>query len=165
LNARARRVLGFRLLRDAGARGGKLTFMATRASEIMTKDVTIINEDETLREAAQRLAQDDIGALPICDSNKQIRGMLTDRDIVVHVIARGKDVNTTRAKDMEQGEIVTLRPDDSIEHACDLMAQHRVRRLPVVEDGRVLGMVSQADVAKNVSPEEAGRMLFSISKD
>lgn len=66
------------------------------------------------------------------------------------VIARGKDPNCARARDMEQGEIVTLRPDDSIEHACDLMAQHQVRRLPVVEDG--------------VSPEQAGRMLTSISK-
>lgn len=139
--------------------------MATRASEIMTKDVSVISEDESVRDAAQRLANDDIGALPICDSNKQIKGMLTDRDIVVQVVARGKDANTTRAKEMEQGEIVTLRPDDSIEHACDLMAQHQVRRLPVVENGRVLGMVSQADVAKSVSPQDAGRMLFSISKD
>lgn len=139
--------------------------MATRASEIMTKDVTVIREDESMREAAERLAKDDIGALPICDSNKQLKGMLTDRDIVVHVIARGKDLDGTRARDMEQGELVTLRPDDSIEHACDLMAQRQVRRLPVVEDGKILGMVSQADVAKNVSPQQAGRMLTSISKE
>lgn len=139
--------------------------MATRASEIMTKDVTVIREEETLREAAERLAEDDVGVLPICDENKQLKGVLTDRDIVVHVVARGKDPSTTRARELEQGEIVTLRPDDSIEHACDLMAQHRVRRLPVVDDGRILGMVSQADVAKNVSPEQAGRMLSRISKD
>lgn len=138
--------------------------MATRADEIMTKDVTVITEDESVREAAERLAKDDIGALPICDRNKQIKGMLTDRDIVVHVVARGRDVNNTRAGEMEQGQIVSLRPDDSIQHACDLMAQHQLRRLPVVDNGRVLGMVSQADVAKNVSPEQAGRMLTSISK-
>lgn len=138
--------------------------MATRADEIMTKDVTVITEDESVREAAERLAKDDIGALPICDRNKQIKGMLTDRDIVVHVIARGRDVNNTRAGEMEQGQIVSLKPDDSIQHACDLMAQHQLRRLPVVDNGRVLGMVSQADVAKNVSPEQAGRMLTSISK-
>lgn len=139
--------------------------MATRASEIMTKNVTVIREDESMRAAAERLAKDDIGALPICDSNEQLKGMLTDRDIVVHVIARGRDLDSTRARDMEQGEIVTLRPDDSIEHACDLMAQRQVRRLPVVEDGKILGMVSQADVAKNVSPQQAGRMLTSISKE
>jgi CBS domain-containing protein len=138
--------------------------MASRAADIMTKNVTVIQEDETLREAAERLASDDIGVLPICDSNKQIRGVLTDRDIVVHVIARGKDPASTRASELEQGEIITLRPDDSIEHACDLMAQYKVRRLPVVEDGRVVGMVSQADVAKSVSPEQAGRMLTQISK-
>ncbi len=138
--------------------------MANRASDIMTKDVTVIREEETVREAAQRLANDDIGVLPICDENRQIKGVLTDRDIVVHVIAKGKDVNNTRARELEQGEIVTLRPDDSIEHACDLMAQHRVRRLPVVEGGKILGMVSQADVAKSVSPEQAGRMLTTISK-
>lgn len=138
--------------------------MASRAADIMTKDVTVIQEDETLREAAERLASDDIGVLPICDSNKQIRGVLTDRDIVVHVIARGKDPANTRASELEQGEIVTIRPEDSVEHACDLMAQYKVRRLPVVENGRVVGMVSQADVAKSVSPEQAGRMLTQISK-
>lgn len=130
----------------------------------MSRGVVVIREDETMREAAERLASDDIGVLPICDSNKQIKGVLTDRDIVVHVIARGKDPDGTRARDLEQGEIITIRPDDSIEHACDLMAQYRVRRLPVVENGRVVGMVSQADVAKNVSPEQAGRMLTQISR-
>jgi CBS domain-containing protein len=139
--------------------------MATRAADIMTKDVTVIREDETMRQAAERLANDDIGVLPICDERQQIRGILTDRDIVVHVVARGKDVNSTRARELEQGEIVTLRPDDSIDHAADLMAQHKVRRLPVVENGKVLGMVSQADVVKNIPLETAGRMLTSISKD
>lgn len=138
--------------------------MATRASEIMSTDITVIREEETMRDAAQRLASDDIGVLPICDSNKQLKGILTDRDIVVHVIARGKDPASTTARELEQGEIVTLRPDDSVEHALDLMAQHQVRRLPVVDNGRVVGMVSQADVAKVVRPEEAGRMLSSISK-
>lgn len=138
--------------------------MANRASEIMTKDVAVIREEESVREAAERLAKDDIGVLPICDSNKHIKGVLTDRDIVVNVIARGRDINTTRARELEQGEIVTLRPDDSVEHACDLMAQHQLRRLPVVENGSVVGMVSQADVAKNVSLERAGRMLLHVTK-
>lgn len=138
--------------------------MANRASDIMSRDITVIREEETMRDAAQRLASDDIGVLPICDSNKQLKGMLTDRDIVVHVVARGKDPASTTARELEQGEIITLRPDDSVEHALDLMAQHQVRRLPVVEDGRVVGMVSQADVAKAVRPEDAGRMLTSISK-
>lgn len=139
--------------------------MATRAADIMSKDVTVIREEETIREAAERLAQDDIGVLPICDESKQIKGVLTDRDIVVHVIARGKDPSQTTARELEQGEIITLRADDSVEHALELMSQHQVRRLPVVDQGRVVGMVSQADVAKAVPPELAGRMLTQISKD
>jgi CBS domain-containing protein len=139
--------------------------MATRAADIMTKDVTAIREDETVREAAERLASDDIGVLPIVDDNKNLKGILTDRDIVVHVIARGKDPASTRARDLEQGEVITLRPDDSIEHAADLMAQHKVRRLPVVDGGHILGMVSQADVVKAVAPEKAGHMVTTISKD
>lgn len=137
--------------------------MPTRASEIMTKNITVIQEDATVKEAAERLAQDDIGVLPICDRNKQIKGMLTDRDIVVRVVATGKDINATTARELEQGQVITLRPDDSIEHAVDLMAQYQVRRLPVVENGEILGMISQADVAKAVPPEKAGRMLSSIS--
>ena len=137
--------------------------MATKAADIMTKDVTVIREEETLQQAAERLASDDIGVLPICDENRRIKGILTDRDIVVQAVARGRDPKTTRASELEKGEIVTLAPNDSIDHAADLMAQYQVRRLPVVDDGRVVGMVSQADVAKNVAAEKAGRMLGAIS--
>lgn len=138
--------------------------MVTRAADIMTKDVMVIREDETVRQAAERLASEDIGVLPICDSEKHIKGMLTDRDIVVHVVARGKDPASMYARDMEQGEIVMLRPDDSIEHALDLMSQYKMRRLPVVDNMRVVGMVSQADVVQNVAPEKAGQMLTQISQ-
>lgn len=139
--------------------------MATKASDIMTRDITVIREEETIRQAAERLAKDDVGVLPITDGQKHLKGMLTDRDIVVRVVAQGKDPNSTRAKELEQGEVVTLRPDDSIKHALDLMAEHKVRRLPVVDQERIVGMVSQADVAKSVPPEEAGRMLTEISKN
>lgn len=138
--------------------------MATRASEIMSKDITVIREDETIRAAAERLAAEDVGVLPITDEQRQIKGMLTDRDIVVRVVAQGKDANTTRARELEQGEVITLRPEDSIEHVVDLMAQHQVRRLPVVQNGLLVGMVSQADVVKAVDPQKAGRMVTSISK-
>ena len=138
--------------------------MATRASEIMSKDVSVIREDETIRAAAERLAAEDVGVLPITDEQRQIKGMLTDRDIVVRVVAQGKDANTTRARELEQGEVITLRPEDSIEHVVDLMAEHQVRRLPVVQNGLLVGMVSQADVVKAVDPQKAGRMVTSISK-
>lgn len=138
--------------------------MATRASDIMTKNVAVIGEEETVRDAAERLASDDIGALPICDAADNIKGMLTDRDIVVRVVARGMDPAQTRARDLEMGEVISIRPDDSIERAEDLMAQHQIRRLPVVENGRVVGMISQADIARNAPPQDAGRMVGEISE-
>jgi len=138
--------------------------MANRAADIMTRNVTVVREEESIREAAMRLAKDDIGALPICDEQKHIKGILTDRDIVVQVIAHGRDVNTTRARDLEKGEIITVRPDDSVEHVHDLMAQHQIRRIPVVEDGSVVGMISQADVARTLDPARTGSMVSEISK-
>jgi len=138
--------------------------MATRASDIMSKNVTVIQEEETIRDAAERLAQDDVGALPITDENKVIKGMLTDRDIVVQVVARGRDVDSITARELEQGDLITIRPEDSIEHAADLMATHQVRRIPVVEnDGKVVGIVSQADIAKTVRPEKTGQVVSEIS--
>lgn len=138
--------------------------MATRASDIMSKNVTVIQEEETIRDAAERLAQDDVGALPITDENKVIKGMLTDRDIVVQVVARGRDVDSITARELEQGDLITIRPEDSIEHAADLMATHQVRRIPVVEnDGKVVGIVSQADIAKTVRPEKTGQVVSDIS--
>lgn len=138
--------------------------MVSRASDIMSKNITVIREEESIREAAERLASENVGALPITDRNQVIKGMLTDRDIVVQVVARGRDVNSTTARELEQGEVVSLRPDDSLDHARDLMAQHQVRRLPVVEEGRVVGMVSQADIAKGTGAESTGRMVSEISK-
>ena len=138
--------------------------MSKRASDVMTRNVSVIGEEETVRDAAERLASDDIGALPICDDQQRIKGMLTDRDIVVHVIARGKDPERTLARDLEIGEVVTVRPEDSLERAEGLMAQHRIRRLPVVENGKVVGIISQADIARNASPADAGRMVEGISE-
>jgi len=138
--------------------------MAKRASDIMSRDVTVIREEESVRTAAERLAGEDVGALPICDREQNIKGMLTDRDIVVRVVARGKDPAQTTARELEMGEVVTVRPDDSIERAEDLMAQHQVRRLPVVENGKVVGMISQADIARNAPPGDAGRMVENISE-
>jgi CBS domain-containing protein len=138
--------------------------MAKQASDVMTRNVTVIGEDETVRTAAERLAADEIGALPICDAQEHLKGMLTDRDIVVQVIARGKDPAQTRAAELEKGEVVTVRPEDSLERAEDLMARHQIRRLPVVENGKVVGMISQADIARNAPSADAGRMVGEISE-
>lgn len=132
------------------------------ARDVMSKDVEVIGEDETIAQVAKRLAQSGVGAMPICDGDR-LQGLITDRDIVTKVVAAGKDPNTVRARELETGKPVTIGADDSIEEALQTMAAHKVRRLPVVDGHSLVGMVSQADLAKALSPEEAGRLVAAIS--
>jgi CBS domain-containing protein len=131
--------------------------------DIMTRGAECIGEDETVLEAAKRMAQLDVGALPICSEGNQLTGMLTDRDIVVKVLAKGKDPSSTTAVELEQGEAVTVDADDSVDQALQAMTKHKVRRLPVVEGGRLVGMVSQGDVAVNIENPKVGDLVEAIS--
>ena len=135
----------------------------TKARDIMTKNVEVIREDETIAVAAKRLAQNDVGAMPICDGDR-LRGMLTDRDIVVKVIAEGRDPQQVTARELETGNPVTIGADDPIEEALSTMAQHKVRRLPVIDGHSLVGMVSQAYVVKALPKERAGELVAIISQ-
>ena len=130
----------------------------------MSRDVEVIKSSETVEEAAKRLARENIGAMPICDGER-LTGMLTDRDIVVKVIAQGKSPSQTRASELQTGKPVYVQADASIDEAMQLMAQNKVRRLPVVEDGKLVGMLAQADVVKALPKERAGELIETISKD
>jgi CBS domain-containing protein len=130
----------------------------------MTRNVEVIRSDETVDVAAKRLAEHDIGAMPICDGER-LTGMLTDRDIVVKVIAKGKDPAKVRAGDLEAGKPIYVKADDSLENAMRAMAEHKIRRLPVVEDGKLVGILAQADVVKALPSEKAGGMVETISRD
>jgi CBS domain-containing protein len=131
--------------------------------DIMTRGAECIGEDETVLEAAKQMAQLDVGALPICSEGNQLTGMLTDRDILVKVLAKGKDPSSTTAVELEQGEAVTVDADDSVDQALQAMTKHKVRRLPVVEGGRLVGMVSQGDVAVNIENPKVGDLVEAIS--
>ena len=89
--------------------------------------------------------------------------MLSDRDIVVKVLAQGKDPASTRAGDLGEGKPVTIGADDSIEEALDVMSENKVRRLPVIDDQRCVGIVSQADIARDLPEEKVGDLLEAIS--
>jgi len=131
----------------------------------MMPDVEVIRSDETIQEAAKKLARLNIGAMPICDG-ENLRGMLTDRDIVTKVIAEGKDPSKVTARDLETGEPVWVGADSSLEDAMHTMAHNKVRRLPVIDSNRKLvGMLSQADVVKALPKEKAGEMVEAISRD
>ena len=135
----------------------------TTARDIMTSGAEFVEGTTTVLEAAKRLASEGIGALPICE-NEQLKGMITDRDIVVKVLAEGKDPATTQVIDLVQGETVTIGADDSVEVALRTMAKHQVRRLPVIDGTSLVGMVSQADVARNLPEDKVGELVEAISQ-
>jgi CBS domain-containing protein len=136
----------------------------TTAREIMTDDARFLKADHTVLEAAKELAQADIGALPICDSDGHLTGMVTDRDLVVKVLADGRDPASTKLSDLaDQQEVVTIGADDSVDEAIRTMVDHKVRRLPVIDGDRLVGVVSQGDLATNCPPERVGELVAAIS--
>jgi CBS domain-containing protein len=137
--------------------------MSKTARDVMTQNAECVGENETVLDAAQKLADLDVGAMPICGEDNRLKGMLTDRDIVVKVLAQGKDPASTRAGDLGDGKPVTIGADDSIEEALHTMAQHRVRRLPVIDGHDLIGIVSQADIARNLDEEKTGELVEAIS--
>jgi CBS domain-containing protein len=137
--------------------------MGKTARDVMTGGADCVNENDTIADAAKRLAELDVGAMPICGEDNRLKGMLTDRDIVVKVIAQGKDVNSTKAGELGEGKPVTIGADDSVDEALHTMAEHRVRRLPVIDGHDLIGIVSQADLAKNVDEEKVGDLVEAIS--
>lgn len=131
----------------------------------MTPGASFVEVDLTVAEAAQRMADDDFGALPICDGEGHLQGVITDRDIVVKVIAAGRDPKTTKVIDLaDQGEVVTIGADDSAEEAIRTMKDHGVRRLPVIDGKDLIGMLSQADIARALPDSKVGDLVGVISE-
>lgn len=138
--------------------------MGRTAREVMRGGAECIGEKDTVEEAARRLAELDVGAMPICGEDDRLKGMLTDRDIVVKVIAEGKDPAQTRAAELAtQGEVVTIGADDSIEEALRTMAEKKVRRLPVIDGHKLIGVISQADLATEIDEDKVGELIATIS--
>ena len=137
--------------------------MAKTARDVMTPDCECIGENESVLDAAKRLRELDVGSMPICGEDDRLKGMLTDRDIVVKVLAEDRDPASTTAGELGQGKPVTIGADDSIAEAIKTMQEHRVRRLPVIDGHDLVGIVSQADVARNADEEEVGELVESIS--
>ncbi len=136
----------------------------TTAREIMTGGAECIGENETLVDAARKMRDLDVGALPICGEDNRLKGMLSDRDIVVRCLAEGGDPSTTKASEYAEGKPVTIGADDSVEEALRTMSQHQVRRLPVIDGHDLIGMVSQADIARNLPEDKVGDLVEAISR-
>lgn len=141
----------------------------TKCSDIMTKDLVTATSGSSVVEVAQLMKNEDIGPILIVDndSSRTLVGIVTDRDIVLKVIADRKDVNATRVGDVMSKKLVTCRADDDVDVARKAMAQFQLRRIPVVEDNmRLVGIISQADLATRVdAPEKTGEMVKEISEE
>ncbi|EUA14396.1 hypoxic response protein 1 [Mycobacterium kansasii 732] len=124
------------------------------AKDIMHIGATCIGEHETLAAAAGHMRDLGVGALPICGDDDRLHGMITDRDIVTKCIAAGHDPNTMTAGELAQGSTYHVEADASIEAMLNVMEEHQVRRLPVIEGHRLVGIVSEADIARHL-PEHA----------
>lgn len=126
----------------------------TTAGEIMHRGAQCIPITETLDRAAQLMREMDVGCLPICDSSGRLAGMITDRDIVVHCVALGREPSRVTAEDLAQGTPVWIDVNADIEEVLQVMENHRIRRLPVIENKRLVGIISEADIARNLSEEQ-----------
>lgn len=136
----------------------------TTAREIMTPDPTICRDDTTAADAARQMADQGVGAVPVCKADGKLAGVVTDRDLAVGVLAAGRDPKTTRLTDLLDGsEVVTIGADDSAEEAIRTMKDHAVRRLPVIDGATVVGMVSQADIARAMPDAKIGDLVGAIS--
>jgi CBS domain-containing protein len=136
----------------------------TTARELMTADPAFCDKDVTVAEAARQMADQNIGALPVCSTEGRLAGVVTDRDLAVRVVAEGLDPSTTKVADLLSGaEVVTIGADDSAEEAIRTMKDHAVRRLPVIDGTRLVGMVSQADIARELPDAKIGDLVDAIS--
>lgn len=136
----------------------------TKARDLMTADPRWVDIDLTVAEAARMMAEDDIGALPVCNGEGRLQGMITDRDIVVKVVASGKDPAACKVSELAtQPEVVTIGADDSAEEALRTMKDHAVRRLPVVDGTALVGMLAQADLARELGEAKVGDLVDAIS--
>lgn len=138
---------------------------ASTAREIMKSGVECVRTDQTAADAARIMAASGVGALPICGPDDKIKGVVTDRDVVTKVVAKDREVRTFPAGDLNQAEAVTVGADDPAADVLATMTHHRVRRLPVIDGGRLVGMIAIADVARAVPNAETGELVEALAAD
>ncbi len=138
--------------------------MGKKISELMSSNPCAIEADKPVAYAAEMMKHEDVGLAPIVEGDRLV-GTLTDRDIVTRVVAEGKDPKSVTVREVASTDLVTVDPQQDLDEALRLMAQHQVRRLPVVEeDGRLVGVVAQADVARQDDDARTGEVVEEISQ-
>ena len=136
---------------------------ASTVRDAMTASPTTIDANATAVDAARVMAAEDVGSLPVTEGEDLV-GIVTDRDLVLHVLAKDVDPHKVVVSSICSENPVVVAPDDSLDVALQRMARDQIRRLPVVEDRRLVGILAQADVSRTVEPAATGRMLEEISE-
>jgi CBS domain-containing protein len=138
--------------------------MATKVRDVMTARPRAVSPDTPVAQVAELMESEDVGAIPVLEGDRLV-GMVTDRDIVVRAVARGKDPRGMPVGEIYSGDLVTVDPDEKLDDALRLMAQYQVRRLAVVDgDENLVGVLSQADVALESKEKETGQLVGQISR-
>ncbi len=135
----------------------------TTARDIMSGGAECAQINDTVQQAAQKMKDLGVGALPICGDDDRLKGVITDRDIVLNCVAGGHDVTEMTVESYAGDEVVTIGADDSVEEALATMSKAGVRRLPVIDGHELVGMVSQADIARNLPEDKVGDLVEAIS--
>ncbi|MFI6477830.1 CBS domain-containing protein [Nonomuraea sp. NPDC050663] len=135
--------------------------MSETARDLMSSGVECIPSHETLDRAAQMMRDHGVGALPICGPDDRLQGIITDRDIVVKCIAEGKDPSQVTAADLATG-LVWVPADATVQEALTRMQENQIRRLPVIEEHRIIGMISEADLAKHLPDDQLADFVHRI---
>jgi CBS domain-containing protein len=137
--------------------------MMSVVREFMTTDCQCIREHQTLEEAARMMKDLDCGSLPICGDDGTLKGVITDRDIVVKCLAEGRDAKEMMAADLAQGKPHWIDADANIDEAIQMMERYQVRRLPVITGHKLVGILSQGDIARNYTEQKVGEMVEHVS--
>ena len=138
--------------------------MSKLVRDAMTVNPRTVNLNDSVVDAAQIMEEEDVGSVPVVDTDNILAGMITDRDIALRVVAAGRDPRSTTAGEVATKQVSPAYPDESLDEALEQMAYRQVRRLPVIEDDRVIGILSQADVVHEVKDKKAGHLLEEISE-
>jgi CBS domain-containing protein len=138
--------------------------MGAKVSDVMSGRPRAVTPQTSLTEVAELMESEDVGSIPVVEEDRLV-GIVTDRDIVIRAIAKGKDPKGMPVSAISSRELVTVHPDDDLSEALELMARHQVRRVAVTADERLVGVVSQADVAREAKEKDTGEVVQSISRE
>ncbi|MGH3735520.1 MAG: CBS domain-containing protein [Micromonosporaceae bacterium] len=134
----------------------------TTARDIMHMGAECIGEDDTLLMAARKMRDMDVGALPICGKDNRLHGIITDRDIVIRCCAEGRNPDDVKASEFAQGSLHWVESDTEVSEVLSKMQQHQIKRMPVIEDHRLVGMISEADLGRHLSEGQVAHFVEDV---